>query len=181
MKSEKTLLEKIASIQDKIGPMVKDSKAHNYKYADLNQILEKLQPLLREEGLVITQPIQNGCVKTRIADQIEHSNHVSSEIPLPEGVKPQDMGSAITYYRRYTLMSLLALQAEDDDGKAAHESTSKATGLSEVVFGKLRNAYLEKGTMTPDMQEYFEKCSPEQQKRIADITKQLRKKTDAKV
>jgi hypothetical protein len=32
---------------------------------------------------------------------------------------PQKLGSAITYYRRYTLQSLLGLQAEDDGNKAS--------------------------------------------------------------
>jgi hypothetical protein len=31
------------------------------------------------------------------------------------------MGSAITYYRRYTLQSILSLQAVDDDGNMASE------------------------------------------------------------
>jgi hypothetical protein len=35
---------------------------------------------------------------------------------LPNLQDPQKLGSAITYYRRYTLQSLLGLQAEDDDG-----------------------------------------------------------------
>ena len=34
-----------------------------------------------------------------------------------EGLDAQKKGSEITYYRRYTLTSLLGLQAEDDDGK----------------------------------------------------------------
>jgi len=32
---------------------------------------------------------------------------------------PQKIGSAITFYRRYTLQSLLGLQSEDDDGNKA--------------------------------------------------------------
>jgi hypothetical protein len=38
---------------------------------------------------------------------------------LPNIQDPQKLGSAITYYRRYTLQSLLGLQAEDDDGNTA--------------------------------------------------------------
>jgi hypothetical protein len=37
---------------------------------------------------------------------------------LPNLQDPQKLGSAITY-RRYTLQSLLGLQAEDDDGNKA--------------------------------------------------------------
>jgi len=46
---------------------------------------------------------------------------------LSDQTDPQKLGSEITYYRRYTLQSLLALQAEDDDGnKASRPAPKKA-------------------------------------------------------
>jgi hypothetical protein len=36
--------------------------------------------------------------------------------------KPQEIGSSITYARRYNIQSLLNLAAEDDDGNAANEA-----------------------------------------------------------
>ena len=45
---------------------------------------------------------------------------------LPPLTDPQKIGSAITYYRRYTLQSLLGIQAEDDDAnKASGKETKK--------------------------------------------------------
>jgi len=41
---------------------------------------------------------------------------------MSQGIKPQDKGSEITYYRRYNLLSLLDLEVSDDDGKQAQES-----------------------------------------------------------
>ena len=38
---------------------------------------------------------------------------------LPTNLDAQKIGSAITYFRRYTLASLLGLQAQDDDGNSA--------------------------------------------------------------
>ena len=38
---------------------------------------------------------------------------------LPEILDPQKIGSAVTYFRRGTLQSLLSLQAIDDDGQTA--------------------------------------------------------------
>lgn len=159
--------KKIQSIQNEIGKLTKDTKGYNYKYFDINQLLEKIQPLLKKHDLVITQPIIDGKVTTMITD-LEKGKVIKSELELPTNIEPQKIGSAITYFRRYTLVSLLALEAEDDDGKSASE------GLSEVAFGKLRNAYKEKGTMTPEMQEQYLKCNPTQKQRIADITKDLR-------
>ena len=39
-----------------------------------------------------------------------------SSLELPDISDPQKLGSCITYFRRYTLVSLLGLMAEDDDG-----------------------------------------------------------------
>lgn len=118
------MLEKIARIQDKIGKLTKDTKGYNYKYFDINQLLEKLQPLLREENLVITQPIKDGEVVTEIWNVKDGQQQIilKSSIKLPENVEPQKLGSAITYYRRYSLVSLLALEAEDDDGASVTPS-----------------------------------------------------------
>lgn len=161
------MLEKIARIQDNIGKLTKDTKGYNYKYFDINQLLEKLQPLLREEGLVITQPIIDGSVVTRIYDAEEKFAPIESSIKLPENAKPQDLGSAITYFRRYTLVSLLALTADDDDGASA------SVGVSTKEFAQIKEDYETKG-IAPQI-EKWEAMSYEQKKIINEIKKNNRK------
>lgn len=129
---QKNIYEKLALVQEEVGTMQKDTKGYNYKYFDINQLLEKLQPILKKHNLAVFQPIIDNSVMTIIMDVSGYQNAFGSEmkssIKLPEGVKPQDMGSAITYYRRYSLVSLLAIQAEDDDGAKATK-----TGVKEAV------------------------------------------------
>jgi hypothetical protein len=48
---------------------------------------------------------------------------IESTTVLPEQTDPQKVGSAITYFRRYALQSLLALEAEDDDAELASPKT----------------------------------------------------------
>lgn len=111
--------KKINKIQEKIGPLVKDTDGYNYKYPTLEQVQVKLAPLLKEHGLMLLQPVRfisyTNVLFTEIWD-IETSERVVASIELPKDADPQDMGSAITYYRRYLLVSLFNLQAEDDDG-----------------------------------------------------------------
>lgn len=121
---QKSIYKKLALVQEEVGTMQKDTKGYNYKYFDINQLLEKLQPVLKKHGLAVFQPINDGEVNTQIVD-LENDEHIFSSIRLPEGVKPQDLGSAITYFRRYSLVSLLAIQAEDDDGAKATKPTVK--------------------------------------------------------
>ena len=72
--------------------------------------------------MVLLQPINEDRVCTEIHD-LESGQSVSSCIKLPILTDPQKVGSAITYFRRYSLQSLLALQTDDDDGNKASQPT----------------------------------------------------------
>jgi len=103
-----------------IGKVTKNANNPHFKksYADLNAIIEAVEPILLENGLLLLQPIQGNSVCTQIID-IDSGAKIESCMELPAGMNPQQQGSAITYYRRYTLQSTLSLQAVDDDGEAA--------------------------------------------------------------
>jgi hypothetical protein len=68
--------------------------------------------------LVIIQPLKVLEGKNVLSTKIIDGTTVlaESEIILPDMQDPQKLGSAITYYRRYSLQSLLLLEAEDNDG-----------------------------------------------------------------
>jgi len=119
------IYQKIHDAKNEIGKVAKNAKNPHFKntYADLNALIEAVEPILLEKGLVLLQPIKEGRVFTIIAD-VESGECLESFIDLPTTGTPQSMGSAITYYRRYTLQSLLSLQAVDDDGQAASIKTN---------------------------------------------------------
>jgi len=121
-----TILEKIEKVKDEIGVMPKsqENPFFHSKYFDINALLEKLEPLLKKQKLLLTQPLEGDKVVTVIND-LDSEEKLTSWITIPEITDPQKMGSAITYYRRYTLQSLLALQSEDDDGNMASGNTEK--------------------------------------------------------
>jgi len=111
-----SIYKKLFEAKKEIGKISKDSTNPFYKskYFDINQLLEHVEPILQKHDLLILQPIRSGFVTTEIFD-VESSEVVASEIALTNQTDPQKRGSEITYYRRYTLGSLLGLQAEDDD------------------------------------------------------------------
>lgn len=115
----KDIYQVMLECQKKIMAIKKDAVNPHFKntYATLSQILSEVKPVLNEFGLLLTQPIIDGKVITTIH---YGSSHVASEIKLPENISPQQVGSAITYYRRYTLASLLSLEMEDDDGNGSN-------------------------------------------------------------
>ncbi len=117
------ILKKIRLAKLEIGKVAKNATNPHFKknYADLNALIEAVEPILLDKGLVMLQPISNTKVSTIIFD-VESGESIESCIDLPTIADPQKLGSAITYFRRYTLQSLLSLQAEDDDGNKASKS-----------------------------------------------------------
>ena len=121
-KKEKNIYQKLAIAKAEIGAISKDSTNPFFKskYFDINNLLAHVEPILQKNGLLCLQPIIDGVVITQIFDiEIEHGCCIESSIPLTDERDPQKLGSQISYFRRYTLSSLLAIQAEDDDANSA--------------------------------------------------------------
>jgi len=121
----KNVLKKLLKVKSEMGSVAKssDNPFFKSKYADLNAHLQLVEPLLEKNGLLLLQPVESDergdKVVTRILDS-ESGEEVRSEMHLV--LVKEDMqqkGAAVTYARRFTLGSLLALQAEDDDGETA--------------------------------------------------------------
>ena len=121
-----SIYKKLFDAKKEIGKISKDSTNPFFKskYFDINSLLEHVEPILQKHNLLLLQPIESGMVTTKIFST-EEEGVVYSEIQLPNIQDPQKLGSAITYYRRYTLQSLLGLQAEDDDGNVATKYVNK--------------------------------------------------------
>ncbi len=121
---------KIFAVQSKIDPITKSetNPFFNSRYFDINKIITVLRPLLIEAKLAVMQPLTqvNGkpAIKLIICD-IESGETVEDTTVLTEINDAQKMGSAITYFRRYQLVSCFMLEADDDDGNHASGKSSK--------------------------------------------------------
>lgn len=113
------------------------------KYVDLNSVLAVIAEPLDSEGLVVTQTIE---ASPTGADKYAHylrttlwhaesGESIQSDFPLPDSVTAQALGSAITYARRYSLMAMFVLGAEDDDGNAA-SNNDRAAFLAKMNTAK---------------------------------------------
>jgi hypothetical protein len=115
----------LLAAQAQIGPVPKGAKNPHFqsRYADLSDVLEAVRgPLAAHEILVLNPVRPEGDGRLEIACVLMHASGqwVRSRIVLPANVlKPQEIGSALTYYRRYLLAALLSVATEDDDGTAA--------------------------------------------------------------
>ena len=123
----KNIYAKILAAKKEIGTISKDSKNPFFKsnYLSLNGLINAVEDVLQNQDLLLLQPLGNGGVSSIIYDSVSEKR-VESFMMLPNIQDPQKLGSAITYFRRYTLQSLLGLQAEDDDAnKASKPDTAK--------------------------------------------------------
>lgn len=87
------------------------------KYADLAAVLEAIRKPLAENGLSVTQTteIREGGFVLMTTLRHASGQWVASEYPLPTAAKPQELGSALTYARRYSLSAIACIAADDDD------------------------------------------------------------------
>ena len=166
-----SIYKKLAEAKKEIGKISKDSTNPFFKskYFDINSLLEHVEPILEKHGLLVIQPIEKGLVVTTIIDTDSTSKEVqgvSSSLPLPELNDPQKLGSAITYYRRYTLQSLLALQAEDDDGNHASNNAPKK---DEKELPWLNVTRPDKKTPTPQWHNVLQAIADGKIKSLKDV------------
>ncbi|CAB5217012.1 Essential recombination function protein [uncultured Caudovirales phage] len=122
---------KIHEAKKEIGVVKKNAKNPHFKntYADLNALIDAVEPILLEKGLILLQPIKDGKVHTQIID-IDSGEMIESNIDLSPNLTAQALGSQITYYRRYQISSILSLMADDDDG---HKASAPQPTVKEIL------------------------------------------------
>lgn len=98
----------------------KDKRNPHFKndYASLNEVLDKVKEELNKLGVVVVQEPATGGLVTRLHDT-EDETYTTSFVPFINPTDMQKLGGAITYARRYALVSMLALEDEDSDGNDA--------------------------------------------------------------
>ena len=151
------IYKKLAAAKSEIGAISKDSTNPFFKskYFDINGLLKHVEPILQKNGLLLLQPIIKGEVFSEIVD-IESGESVTSSLSLPEITDPQKIGSCVSYYRRYTLQSLIGLQAIDDDANAASKATKPKADKKWVNKGdKIWNAAIDKGVKIDKLLKHY--------------------------
>lgn len=107
-----------------------------YRYAELSDVIEMVRPILHAHGLAfqsINSPHPDGAlVRTRLIHESgETMESDGTFIPISDVRKrdgsvipagAQQAGSAYTYSRRYDLIAMLGIAADDDDGAAAMQA-----------------------------------------------------------
>jgi hypothetical protein len=125
----KDLATALAKFQGELSLAIKTSKGvFNNKYADLASIWDTIKGPLAANNLSVAQPVYNVEDHVGVSTILMHSSgqylmEKFGSIPLKKG--PQEIGSLISYYRRYGLAAMLGVAQQDDDATSAERGFKK--------------------------------------------------------
>jgi len=175
------LWEKMSKIQGMAFDIAKDKAAHGYSYATLDQIMDKLSPVLSAEKLLLyhetNYDTEEKCsyIKTTVLDvekpedKLTSLTYLNSNVKLPGQNEVMVIGSMITYYRRYHVTSMFGLttEADTDAGGAIKDGVKKpgrsveAAGVEKKVeFVPIFKNMIDKGKTKDLINKTFESYKP---------------------
>ena len=104
------------------------NKAVNYgqtrfRYADLAECQRVTRKPLADAGLAVTQTIEGHYLVTRLMHK--SGQFISSQLPMSAPSKMQELGSMLTYLKRYAYCAILGIAADDDDDANLCDNTGK--------------------------------------------------------
>lgn len=127
-----------------IDGIVFDSTNPHFKnqYISLGKLVDKVKPVLNEAGVVIIQTPDASGPSPALTTSLVHVDSgtgVTGTCPLIlQKNDPQGVGSAITYMRRYALLSMLGLVADEDDDAESASGTEREVVNADKGSGKTK-------------------------------------------
>lgn len=135
------LMLAIKNIQQKADPIKKNATgqvgSRQYKYNNLNDTWETIKVLVDDNDLVVYQsPFYSNSGGTMFKTTLYHTasgQFITEVMPMILTKQdPQGIGAAITYYRRYMLISMLGL-IPDDDNDAREQRLATAEQKLQII------------------------------------------------
>jgi len=115
-----SIYKALSDFQQEMPIMGQNAQGYGYRYVDLAEITRIVVPLLRKHGLGYTQPLcDDGAIKT-ILFHYPTGQTIESKVQMPMNVQLEGMndfqvyGNAISYFRRYSLSSILGIVSDKD-------------------------------------------------------------------
>ncbi len=114
-------------------------------YADLSSVIDAIRVPLAANGLSVVQTMHPTERHLTLRTTLMHSSgqFIASDYPLPATQRAQEMGSALTYARRYSLAAMICNAAEDDDGEVVMTGLPAAK-IGEEQLTKVRQLLVQK-------------------------------------
>lgn len=122
MAEEKTIYDVLADVQDRIEQPKLNAevcyKQTKFRYADLSELWRVVNAARKGTGLYVrhvARKVDDGAVWVFVIAAYGDTELELAGVPANLVGRPQDVGSAITYAKRYSLAMAFGLAAEEDD------------------------------------------------------------------
>lgn len=107
------------------------------KYADLSNCMDAVREPLNDQGIFVTQTIESvesGVLIETVFCHESGETYTGGKLYMPVMKHDaQGYGSAITYGRRYSLLTACGVAPEDDDGNAATTAKPESTSRAPII------------------------------------------------
>jgi hypothetical protein len=120
----KSFLKLLAVQKQLVGVTADKTNPHfKSKYASLEAVIVEAKSALNDHGLIVTQLVLEEFVHTQIIDSDNGFILLESKYPVisKDHTDPQKFGGGVTYAKRYSLLAILAIPEEDDDGNKSSQ------------------------------------------------------------
>jgi len=181
----KNLYKALLKFQDEVPQIEKNTEGYGYKYAKLEDIIKTTRPVLKDNGLLVTQAIctcpesQLPSVRTTLihaeSGETDTSYTPVAEVKLGSMNMYQSIGAGITYYRRYALAGILGI-APDDDIDANDEvkpTKTKMTKGNYAVMKKSAENHRKKGKKWEEIVDIMSENVILDTKLVQDMKKEM--------
>ena len=109
------LTKALIEFQKAVDKIEKNARANYGKFADLANVLSTVTPAMNANGLAVTQTFLDDSLITTLHHESGETIHSSCKLVVCQGRNDtQEWGKAVTFQRRYSIVSLLGLVADMD-------------------------------------------------------------------
>lgn len=155
----KAISDALAKTQGEMPNIPKLGKSNYGHFATLDDGLEACRKHCSKHGIAISQSTRMSGEIMVLDTRLSCGNEwIESEYPVIKfPARQQEIGSALTYSRRYSLFALIGIAGEeDDDGTAANSSSVSAPArITPQQVKELENLLIETGSDPVKFQQYF--------------------------
>lgn len=138
---------------------LKSGGNYSYSYASFSSIKSLCSPLLSANGLAVSQLLGENKLTTILTHTSGEYIGDNMTLPVSQGMSPQDIGSVITYMKRYSYSAILGLASDEDtDGKITSKEKAPQKPVLDQMMSDWERAveFMKKGGKIEAIKEKYE-------------------------
>ena len=105
----------VITFDSKVKVQTKTGGAYSFEYASLKAIKETCKPILLKNQLAVSQLVGQKQLTTMLMHVSGQYIADAMDLPIRDNMNPQEIGSIITYMKRYSFSAILGLVSDEDD------------------------------------------------------------------